>query len=83
MDVRKKDLEFYVLDWICLKISPIKNLMRFCKEGKLSPHFVGPYKILRCAGNVTYDLHLLSELASVHPVIHVSVFKSVLNISYQ
>ncbi|WMV13537.1 hypothetical protein MTR67_006922 [Solanum verrucosum] len=46
-DVRRGDLELYIHDWIYLKISPMKGVMRFGKKGKLSPRFVGPYEILR------------------------------------
>ena len=46
-DVRRKDLEFLIDDWIYLKVSPMKGVMRFGKKGKLSPRYVGPYKILK------------------------------------
>ncbi|WMV18889.1 hypothetical protein MTR67_012274 [Solanum verrucosum] len=45
-DVRRKDLEFDVIDWVYLKIPPMKVLMCFGKKGKLSPRYVGPYQIL-------------------------------------
>ncbi|WMV45914.1 hypothetical protein MTR67_039299 [Solanum verrucosum] len=40
-DVRIRDLEFDVNDWVYLKISPMKGVMRFGKKGKLSPRYVG------------------------------------------
>ncbi|KAH0644892.1 hypothetical protein KY284_032776 [Solanum tuberosum] len=46
-DVRRSDLEFDVHNWVYLKISPMKGVMRFGKKGKPSPRYVGPYKILR------------------------------------
>ncbi|WMV33125.1 hypothetical protein MTR67_026510 [Solanum verrucosum] len=49
--------------------------MRFGKKGKLSPHYVGSYKILRQIGTVVYELELPNELPLVHPVFHVSLFK--------
>ncbi|WMV41711.1 hypothetical protein MTR67_035096 [Solanum verrucosum] len=49
--------------------------MRFGQKGKLSPHFVGPYTILRRVGMVSYELDLPTELASVHSVFHVSMLK--------
>ncbi|WMV33072.1 hypothetical protein MTR67_026457 [Solanum verrucosum] len=49
--------------------------MRFGKKGKLSPHFVGPYQILRRVAKVAYELEFPNELASVHPVFHVSMLK--------
>ncbi|WMV25976.1 hypothetical protein MTR67_019361 [Solanum verrucosum] len=36
-DVRRRDLEFEVNDWVYLKILPMKGVMRFGKKGKLSP----------------------------------------------
>ena len=58
-----------------LKISPIKRVVRFGKKGKLSPRYVGPYDFLQMVGKVAYELMLPSELASVHPVFHVSMLK--------
>ncbi|WMV09062.1 hypothetical protein MTR67_002447 [Solanum verrucosum] len=45
------------------------------KKGKLSPRYVDPYQILKCAGKVAYELDLPHELAPVHPVSHVSMLK--------
>ncbi|WMV55119.1 hypothetical protein MTR67_048504 [Solanum verrucosum] len=73
VDVRRRDLEFDVHDWVYLKISPMKGVMRFGKKGKLSPRFVDPYEILRRASKVAYELDLPNELALVHPVFHVSM----------
>ncbi|WMV33708.1 hypothetical protein MTR67_027093 [Solanum verrucosum] len=42
-DVRRRDLEFDVLDWVYLKISPMKGVMTFGKKRKLSPRFESPY----------------------------------------
>ncbi|XP_070010329.1 uncharacterized protein [Nicotiana sylvestris] len=39
-DVRRRDLEFKEDDWVFLKVSPMKNIMRFGKKGKLSPRKV-------------------------------------------
>ncbi|XP_070057253.1 uncharacterized protein, partial [Nicotiana tomentosiformis] len=46
-DVRRRDLEFEVGDWVFLKISPMKGVMRFGKKGKLSPRYIGP----KCIGD--------------------------------
>src|SRR5687767_15435423 len=72
---RRKDIEFEVNDWVYLKISPIKGVMRFGKKGKLSPRYFGPYKILRRVGRVAYELDLPNDLAMVHPVFHVSMLR--------
>ncbi|WMV49316.1 hypothetical protein MTR67_042701 [Solanum verrucosum] len=53
----------------------MKGVMRFCKKGKLSPRYVGLYKILKKIGRVAYELELPTELATVHPVFHISLLK--------
>ncbi|WMV25094.1 hypothetical protein MTR67_018479 [Solanum verrucosum] len=74
-NVRRRDLEFDVHDWVYFKISPMKGVMRFNKKKKFSPRFVGPYEILRYVGNVAYELDWSNELASVNTVFHVSMLK--------
>ena len=51
-----------------MKISPMKGVIRFGSKGKLSLRYVGPYEILKCVGEVAYELVLPVELLSVHPV---------------
>ncbi|KAK4724004.1 hypothetical protein R3W88_026783 [Solanum pinnatisectum] len=53
----------------------MKGVMRFGKKGKLSPRFIGPYRILRRVGLVAYELELPSGLEFVHPVFHVSMLR--------
>ncbi|WMV37849.1 hypothetical protein MTR67_031234 [Solanum verrucosum] len=53
----------------------MKVVMRYGKKGKLSPHYVGPYQILRRVGNVAYELEFRNDFASVHPVFYVSMLK--------
>ncbi|WMV45797.1 hypothetical protein MTR67_039182 [Solanum verrucosum] len=74
-DNKKRDLEFEVGDWVYLKISPLKEVMRFGKKEKLSPQNVGPYEILKRVRNVAYELKLPIELAPVQPVFHISMLK--------
>ncbi|XP_070029609.1 uncharacterized protein [Nicotiana sylvestris] len=75
--VRRRDLEFKGDDWVFLKISPIKGIMRFGKMGKLSLRYVRPYKIVQRIGQVEYRLKLPPEMSLVHPVFHVSVLRKV------
>ena len=74
-DNRRRNLEFEESDKVYFKISPMKGVVRFGKKGKLSPRYVGPYEILQWVGKVAYELKLPIELASVHPVFHVSMLK--------
>ncbi|WMV44979.1 hypothetical protein MTR67_038364 [Solanum verrucosum] len=53
----------------------MKGVMRFGKKGKLSPRYIGPYRISKRVGNVAYELELPQELAAVHPVFHISMLK--------
>ncbi|GJV52777.1 putative reverse transcriptase domain-containing protein [Tanacetum coccineum] len=45
-DKRRKPLEFSVGDYVLLKVSPWKGVVRFGKKGKLEPRFVGPFEII-------------------------------------
>ncbi|GKC97705.1 putative reverse transcriptase domain-containing protein, partial [Tanacetum coccineum] len=45
-DVRRKPLEFEVGNKVMLKVSPWKGVVQFGKHGKLSPRYIGPFKIL-------------------------------------
>ncbi|XP_070057112.1 uncharacterized protein [Nicotiana tomentosiformis] len=73
-----RDLEFKEDDWVFLKVFPIKGVMRIGKNGKLSPRYVGPYKIIQRIGEVAYKLELPPEMSLVHPVFHVSILKRVI-----
>ncbi|GJX12683.1 putative reverse transcriptase domain-containing protein [Tanacetum coccineum] len=53
-------------------------VVHFRKKGKLSPIYVGPFKILKRIGLVAYMLRLLEELNSVHDTFHVSNLKKCL-----
>jgi len=77
-DVRRRDLEFKVGDWVYLKVSPMKGVVRFGKKGKLSPRYVGPYEIIKRVGKVAYELKLPNEMNLVHPVFHVSMLRKCL-----
>ncbi|GJX54950.1 putative reverse transcriptase domain-containing protein, partial [Tanacetum coccineum] len=44
-DLKRKPMEFQVGDKVMLKISPWKGIMRFGKQGKLNPRYVGPFKV--------------------------------------
>nr|GEV57263.1 putative reverse transcriptase domain, aspartic peptidase domain protein [Tanacetum cinerariifolium] len=72
---RHKPLEFEVSDQVLLKVSPWKDMIRFRKKGKLTPRYVGPFKIHEKIGPVAYRLRLPEELSSVHDTFHVSNLK--------
>ncbi|WMV10109.1 hypothetical protein MTR67_003494 [Solanum verrucosum] len=53
----------------------MKGVIRFGKKGKLSPRYVGPYRITKRIGSVAYELELPQELGAVHPVFYISMLK--------
>ncbi|KAA3447270.1 DNA/RNA polymerases superfamily protein [Gossypium australe] len=72
-NLKRKDIEFQAGDKVFLKVSPWKNVFRFCRKGKLSPRFIGPYENTETIGPVAYYLALPSELEKIHDVFHVSM----------
>ena len=56
-------------------MTPIKEAIRFCKKGKLSPRYVGPYKIFKGVAKVAYKLEFQAKLAAVDRVFHISLLK--------
>ncbi|XP_070042750.1 uncharacterized protein [Nicotiana tomentosiformis] len=73
--VHRRKLEFNEGDQVFLKVSPMKGVMRFGKKGKLSPRFIGPYRILKRIGEVAYKLELPASMTLAHPVFHVSMLR--------
>ena len=74
-DNGRRDLEFEVGDHVFLKVLPMKLVMRFGSKGKLSPHFVGPFKILERVGSMAYRVSLPLSMSKVHNVFHVSTLR--------
>ncbi|GJR81537.1 hypothetical protein Tco_0152322 [Tanacetum coccineum] len=53
-----------------LNVSPWKGVIRFGKQGKLNPRYVGPFKVLEKVRSVAYKLELPKELSRVHNTFH-------------
>ncbi|GKG27011.1 hypothetical protein Tco_0402714, partial [Tanacetum coccineum] len=64
-DLKRKPMEFQVVDKVMLKVLP----------WKLNPRYVGPFKVLEQVGAVSYKLELPEELSRVHNTFHVSNLK--------
>ncbi|GKC72118.1 putative reverse transcriptase domain-containing protein [Tanacetum coccineum] len=77
-DKRRKPLDFSVGDYVLLKVSPWKGVVRFGKKGKLAPRFVGPFEIIEKVGPMAYRLDFPKELNGVHDTFHVSNLKNFL-----
>nr|GEV38695.1 putative reverse transcriptase domain-containing protein [Tanacetum cinerariifolium] len=74
-DLKRKPMEFQVGDKVMLKVSPWKGVVRFGKQGKLNPRYVGPFKVLEKIRKVADKLKLPKELNRVHNTFHVSNLK--------
>ena len=53
----------------------MKGVMRFGKEGKLTPRYIGSFEILERIGMVAYRLALSPDMSQVHSVFHVSMLR--------
>ncbi|KAM2491167.1 hypothetical protein PS1_042866 [Malus domestica] len=74
-DRHTTDRMYNVGDYVFLKLSPWRGVVRFGKKGKLSPRYIGPYEITERIGEVAYRLELPPELSKVHNVFHVSMLR--------
>ncbi|CAN6704774.1 unnamed protein product [Malus baccata var. baccata] len=74
-DRHTTDQVYDVGDWVFLKLSPWRGVVRFGKRGKLSPRYIRPYVITERAGEVAYRLELPPELSKVHNVFHISMLR--------
>ena len=78
-DKRRTDLEFEVGDMVFVKVSPLRNVVRFGAVGKLAPRFVGPFPIIERIGKMAYKVELPEKLAGVHNVFHVTHLRKCLH----
>nr|GFA60890.1 putative reverse transcriptase domain-containing protein [Tanacetum cinerariifolium] len=60
-DLKRRLMEFEVGEKVMLKVSPWRGVIRFGKRRKLSPRFIGPFK-----------LELPDKLRGIHDTLHVS-----------
>ncbi|KAK1602293.1 hypothetical protein QYE76_008142 [Lolium multiflorum] len=77
-DQKRRTWEPQVGDMVYLKVSPMKGLQRFGVKGKLSPRYIGPFKILSQNRGLAFELDLPGRLAQVHNVFHVSQLRKCL-----
>ena len=74
IDRQHRPLEFELGDHVFLKVMPKRRVVRFGKQGKLTPRYIGPIEVLKRVGTVAYRLALPPSLSSIHEVFHVSMF---------
>jgi hypothetical protein len=77
-DLKRRDWEPKVGDMVYLKVSPMKGLKRFGVKGKLSPRYIGPFKIISQNRGTAFELELPAQLSQVHNVFHVSQLRKCL-----
>ena len=73
--MKRKDIRYEIDEKVFLKVSPWKKVMRFGKNGKVSPRFIGPYEVIEKVGPVAYRLALPLDLEKIHNVFHVSILR--------
>ncbi|KAL1208891.1 hypothetical protein V5N11_010568 [Cardamine amara subsp. amara] len=74
-DKHRRDLEFAVGDLVYLKMITYKGKNPALMSSKLSPRYIGPYKILERIGPVAYKSELPPAMFAFHKVFHVSMLK--------
>nr|GEZ28757.1 putative reverse transcriptase domain-containing protein [Tanacetum cinerariifolium] len=74
-DLKRRMTEFEVGDKVMLKVSPWRGVIHFGKRGKLSPRFIGPFKVIERIGPVAYKLEFPNKLRGIHDTFHVSNLK--------
>ena len=60
-DRKVRDSDFMEGEQVLLKVSPMKGVMRFCKRGKLSPRYIGPFEVLKRVGRWLMNWHCLQD----------------------
>ena len=74
-DMKRKYIRYEIGEKVFLKVSPWRKVMRFGKNGKLSPRFIGLYEVIEQVGPVAYRLALPLELEKIHSVFHVFMLR--------
>jgi hypothetical protein len=77
-DQKRRSWEPQVGDMVYLKVNPMKGVKRFGVTGKLSPRYIGPFKILSQNREVAFELELPKRLSQIHNVFHVSQLRKCL-----
>ena len=78
-DRQRRPLEFQEGDYVFLKVSPKKGVLRFGKKGKLAPRYIGPFEVIKVVGKVAYQLRLPTQWSEVLDVFHVSMLRKCLS----
>ncbi|XP_017617967.1 uncharacterized protein LOC108462543 [Gossypium arboreum] len=74
-NLRMNSAGYSMEDFVFLKVSPWKKILRFSRKGKLSPRFIRSYRVLKWVGPIAYQLELPLKLDCIHDVFHVSILR--------
>jgi hypothetical protein len=66
---------YEVRNQVLFQVKPHKSSIKFGRGDKVSPRFVGPFKIVERKGPVAYNLALPDSLRHMHDVFHVSILR--------
>jgi hypothetical protein len=75
VDNRRRPLEFEIGDKVFLKVALWKQVLRFGLKGKLTPRYVGPFKVTKRIRPVAYKLALPLQLVKIYDEFHVSLLR--------
>ena len=67
---------------VLLKVLPWKGIIRFRKQGKLGPRYIGPFRVLARMDWVAYRLDLPNELSQIHNTFHASQLRKCLVVDF-
>lgn len=67
----RHEIEFEANDFVIVKVTPRRGVTRFRFKGKLDQRYIGPFKILKRIGNVSYHLNLPPQVGHVYDVFHI------------
>ena len=62
-------------DHVFLKVILKRGVVRFDKQGKLAPRYIGPFEVLERVCTVAYRLVLPPSVSGVREVFHVSMLR--------
>lgn len=68
-------MAFMEIKKVFLNVSSMKGVIRFGRNGKLRPMFIGPFKVLERVGKVSYRRLLPPVLVGVHSVFYISMLQ--------
>nr|GEV71625.1 putative reverse transcriptase domain-containing protein [Tanacetum cinerariifolium] len=74
-DLKRRLTEFEVCDKVMLEVSQWRGVIRFGKRGKLSPRYIGPFKVIERIRPVAYKLELPDKLRGIYDTFHVCNLK--------